>query len=743
MTGKPLTPSQVQKEFGHSPQQMRRFEAEGLIKAERTPGGHRRYDPEAVAGMFEKQNTNEQHMTRREGYQEWGTTGLRQWGGSIYEERLRALRGREGRREYREMRLNDPVISAVFFAILNAIKQTSIRIEPASEDMADIEAAEFINTCFFDMSFTWQDQLTFAVEPTLEQGFSLLEVIYKRRLGLNPPKYTQDPARSMYDDGRIGWRKLPPRPAETLAQGSEWDFDENGMVQGVVQQPETTFEGQSNTIYLPIEKLLHFRTTVHPANNPEGLPITRAMYLPYYYSRNIAELEGIGVERDLAGLPVAYMGGDTTRKGENNDYEALKDLVSNIRNDEQAGIVIPYAKMGEGAMEGNGVLLELLSPSSGGGGKQFNTSEILDRYDKLKAISVLAQFIMLGMGNVGSYALSRHQGDIFVLAIGAFLDGIAAVFNRHGIPKLILMNAFPRITGFPELKFSTLGVPDLQTIADFVNKLVDKAVLTPDLQLEQHLRQLADLPQRQEREQVNVRPDPTDDNLAKGIKKKRILKQDPTGLSDAGVEALGETEDLEDEIDDAWEDFRDNVLGGMAIAAAIILFRDRMQELFTQYYTVTWQIARGGAADLGIEGAQIQGQVNRAMGYLGGFMDEMAGELREVGGDQAEQDSLFDRRKARALMYAGGAWAAYNLGRLFGGPADQLYVWDGAPIDASSCDTCASEMPKPPRRLGDMKIPGVQTLCLTSCRHEVRPATPQEIAESRRIGQVIPNPSPR
>jgi len=48
-------------------------------------------------------------------YAEIGTTGLRQWSGSIHEERLRELRGREGRILYREMRDNDPVISAIFF----------------------------------------------------------------------------------------------------------------------------------------------------------------------------------------------------------------------------------------------------------------------------------------------------------------------------------------------------------------------------------------------------------------------------------------------------------------------------------------------------------------------------------------------------------------------------------------------------------------------------------------------------
>jgi len=504
--GKPLKPAEVLEQFGHTPQQMRRYEEQGLIKASRTSGNHRRYDQDAVTEMFKAAEPTE--LKPKDRYLEFGTTGLRQWAGSVHEERLRSLQGRQGRIEKREMRLNDPIISAIFFGILNAIKQTTIRIAPVSEKPADREVAEFVESAFFDMVWTWQDQLTFTVEPTLEQGFSLLETVYKRRLGANPPKYVPDPAKSMFNDGRIGWRKLPPRPAETLAQGREWDFDENGGINGIWQMPETDFDRQAVTIFIPIQKLLHFRTTPHPANNPEGMEIHRAMYLPYWYSRNIQEIEAISIERNLAGLPVAYMGQDTRKSGANNDYDLLKEITSNIRIDEQMGVVFPYAKMGEGAKDGEGVLLELLSADNAGSGG-INIGETLDRYDKQKAISVLAQFIMLGMNNVGSYALSRHQGDIFILAISAFLRGVADVYNRHAIPKLIMFNDFQGITGFPELVFSTLGVPNLGEVSEFINKLVDKAVITPDIELERHLRQLADLPELDESAVVVDPPEQT------------------------------------------------------------------------------------------------------------------------------------------------------------------------------------------------------------------------------------------
>jgi hypothetical protein len=488
-----LTAAEVKAEWGYDKASLIRWEKDGKLKGViRTPGNQRRYTRASIMSLSSPQVPG---SSEKDLYRELGTSGLNRFAGAVYEESLRELRGSAGRIMYREMRQNDPVLAAVFFALSHSLKQAKWRVSPASEEEADKEAALFIEQCMDDMSFSWSDTLTFIIDPMLEQGFSLLELCYKRRLGDNPPKYVDDPAISIYNDGRIGWRKMAPRPPESLSPGNEWLFDEHGGIQGINQVDPAT--SQSTTI--PIDKLLHFRTTVHPANTPEPPPIHRAAYLPYWYSKNMMEIEGIGVERDLAGIPVIYLGNDRSLSDDpSSDYTLAKELVTNIRQDEQVGVVIPGPKMGEGAPEGQGWLLELLSS---GGSRQHDTGAIIERYDKRKALVVLAQFIMLGMEQVGSFALSKHQGDLFVLAATAWIESIAGIINRHAIPRLIKMNVFPGITGMPKLVPDPLGLPDLAAIAEYVNKLVDKEVLTPDDELERHLRQIADLPQRIEPEE--------------------------------------------------------------------------------------------------------------------------------------------------------------------------------------------------------------------------------------------------
>lgn len=526
-----LTPKQVRKEYGYSRDSLLNWEGSGALgPVARTPGRQRRYtraqlesvikaEPVDTSAGPDKPAPGQAGSGRPNSalYRELGGTGLTRFGGSVVEERLRELQGRPGWLRYREMRLNDPVIAAVFFGLTNALKQPSKRVIPASDSEADKACAEFVDQCLDDMSFTWQDTMDLVLNPMFETGFSLCELVYKKRLGPEPPLVYDPEAKakislppSRYSDGRIGWRKWAPRTAESLADGNEWVFDDHGGIRGINQQldydytetkplaPQDDYGWQPDAglppqpvVSIPIEKLLHFRTTLHPANNPEGQSLLRGMWQAYWYTTNLQEIEGIGAERDLAGIPVIYLGEGTTLGSDpNSDWSIAKDIVVNLRNDEQTGVVIPHPKLGSGT-EGRGVLLELLST---GGRRNWDVGAIIERYDKRKALSVLAQFIMLGMQQVGSYALSSHQGDLFVLAAQAFLNAVAGVINRHAITRLIQLNHFPDITGLPQLAFAPVGIPKLEELSNFVNRLVEREVLTPDAELERHLRQVAGLP---------------------------------------------------------------------------------------------------------------------------------------------------------------------------------------------------------------------------------------------------------
>lgn len=402
---------------------------------------------------------------------ELGRVGAKFYSGTFYEEFLPELHGNRGVQVYQEMADNDDTVGAILFAIKMLIRQASWCVQPAGNTSVDKDAAEFVESCLHDMTLTWTDTIS-EILSFLIYGWSVHEIVYKRRMGRK-----KDPRlESKFNDGLIGWQKLPIRAQESLY---EWEFDDNDNLSAFVQMPAPDYD----IIKIPADKILLFRTESRK-DNPEGRSILRNAYRSWFYKKRIQEIEGIGIERDLAGFPVliAPPGVDIW-----NDAKLLKDcegFVKNIRRNEMEGLPLPA-----------GWELKLLST---GGARQFDTNAVIRRYDEGIARTVIADFIFLGSGNVGSWALSSDKTAMFALAIGAFLDNICEVFSRVAIPKLIEINAphFGGITDYPTLEHGDIESANLTDLANYLKEMVGLGLITPDSLLEDWLREQASLPSR-------------------------------------------------------------------------------------------------------------------------------------------------------------------------------------------------------------------------------------------------------
>lgn len=409
-------------------------------------------------------------------FAEIGVTGLNRWGGNVYEEYLTELRGLRGIKIYKEMSTNDPVIGAILYAAEQLIRRASWRVEPAGSKRVDKQAAEFLERCMNDMSTTWTDTIT-EISSMIVYGWSYHEIVYKIRKG-----YTRDPkTRSQYNDGRIGWRKLPGRSQETLF---DWVFDDDGGVKGMRQLAPPDYK----LVTIPIEKALLFRTKAD-RNNPEGRSMLRNAYRPWFFKKRIEEIEGIGIERDLAGLPVLVPPEDVDIWNDHDpDSVKLRNqaqaLVTNIRRDKNEGVVLPF-----------GWELKLLNTGSR---RQFDTNAIINRYDQRIAITVLADLVMLGADKVGSFALANVKKSMFAAGLEAFLDSIAEIFNRYAIPRLFELNDFPGMSGLPRLVHGEVETPDLEALAKYISALSGARILIPDGKLHNYLREIGSMPRAPE-----------------------------------------------------------------------------------------------------------------------------------------------------------------------------------------------------------------------------------------------------
>ena len=265
--------------------------------------------------------------------QEYGRIGQRRFAGVFSEEFLRELQGKHGIEVYREMSENDDVCGAIIFVIETLIRQCTWTVAPGGDSAKDKESAEFVESCMADMQDTWTDTIS-EILSFLPFGWSYHEIVYKRRTG-----NSRDPRlNSKYTDGLIGWQKIPIRAQETLFR---WEYDDLDNLKGMTQLPPPDYKLAT----IPIEKALHFRTKSRK-NNPEGRSILRTAYRDWYFKRRIQEIEGIGLERDLAGLPIlkAPLGMQIWSQDDPMMLQAFanaEQLVRNVRRDATEGLVLP------------------------------------------------------------------------------------------------------------------------------------------------------------------------------------------------------------------------------------------------------------------------------------------------------------------------------------------------------------------------------------------------------------------
>jgi hypothetical protein len=310
---------------------------------------------------------------------EVGSTGLSVYAGRIQEESLKALRGGGWKRALQDM-MNDAVINGMLLAIEMLARQVTWDVKPSTEDADAIADADFIRGALLeDMSVTWQDTLS-EILSFLPWGWSYFELCYKRRGGESRDKTRN----SRFTDGKIGWRKFAIRSQESL---TEWKFDDFNEVEAMVQTPAPDFRRR----VIPIEKALHFRTSSHKGN-PEGKPILRGCYREWYFKVNIQNIEGIGIERDLAGLPVFELPveyfSSTASADQQATLEACRSMVKEVRRDETEGIVMPAA------YDSNGNKVTSFTLLSTGGRRQFDTNAIISRCDHRMTVSILADFMI-------------------------------------------------------------------------------------------------------------------------------------------------------------------------------------------------------------------------------------------------------------------------------------------------------------------------------------------------------------
>lgn len=393
-----------------------------------------------------------------------GVAGDNTYNGQIRaDEFLPELRGKKAIRKYREMRDNDSTIGAVMYATEQVLRDVDLKVMPANDSAEAKEEAEFVESVLDDMDHTLDDHIAESLS-NLSYGFAWFEVIYKRRIG---PTERSDKRRSKYTDGRMGVRKIAIRAPWTI---SRFDVDQQtGDVKGIYQDGS----GYNNSNYIPTRKSLYYRTTTINGD-PAGRSILRNAYTSYEYVNNLQSIEAIAVERELAGIPVAripaeYLSGDATA-AQSGFVNNLQSILRDVKFNEQGYIILPsdtYPDKDGAPTNQKLVDVELMSSS---GSRNIDIDPIVRRYQHDIARSVLSEFLMLGGGNTGSYALSKSKTDLFLRALESYIQAIVDVLNKQLVERLWELNGL-NYDFMPTIVAGDVAPHDLREIAAFLRNL--------------------------------------------------------------------------------------------------------------------------------------------------------------------------------------------------------------------------------------------------------------------------------
>jgi len=383
-----------------------------------------------------------------------GVTGLKHIGGLIREEYLNAIKNWTTEvKLYMEMR-DDPIIGALLDAIKLPLQAAAINVEPAPGGAPnDQAAADWLWECMNNMDGqTWNSHTEDALE-CLDFGFAVSEIVLEKRT-----------------DGRLWLKNLDPRGQESL---SKWGYNtaEPDKLESFIQA-DPNF---NRTYEIPLTKCVHFKYKGRKGN-PQGHSVLRALYRPYRFARNLEDLEGIGVERDVGGMPVAKL---TDENFEGQDLTDLKTAMKGLRKDEEVYLIVPP-----------GVEMEPWS----GGNKIYDVNQIIDRWHKVMLMRFFAQFIIQGMTGTGSYALNKGSQDFFSLVLEAVQRYLLETWNLQLVPYLFRFNAWSGLSGYPEIVWEKPGKVDLAALVNSLNTAAQAKVFTPTDVDEDHLRAIADLP---------------------------------------------------------------------------------------------------------------------------------------------------------------------------------------------------------------------------------------------------------
>jgi len=428
--------------------------------------------------------TEEKTLSREETLRIFGNTGTEHYSGYYTEELNPKWRDRERVATVDEMRKGDGAVRAILSAIKTPMLATAFKVEPASDDPRDVEIAEEADYQLKNMPGRTFESFMREALTYLDFGHSAFEIC----LGIRRT------------DGMVYLKDLAPRIQNSILK---WQLTDGspGIVQYIRNDEET--EGvKYGQAEIPMSKLLVF-TNEKEGDDITGQSLLRSAYIHYKMKNGTYRVQAIGIERTAIGLPVGKLPADYGAE----DKTALEESLKNIRANSQQFLVLPP-----------GFEFEFATPRGNPLGS--TVKEAIDHHNRMILLSVLAEFLDLGSGATGSFALSKDQKSLMLEKAEEHLKYVCSRISEKVIKDIVDYN-YKGVEAYPRLVFQPLGTIDFDEMSQVLERLANSGYIDPGEEgVQEWLRTMFKMPRQEQGETDNK-------DVAKKDGAKKVEKEKP------------------------------------------------------------------------------------------------------------------------------------------------------------------------------------------------------------------------
>ena len=340
--------------------------------------------------------------------------------------------------DYIEMQRNDGEVQAIVRLLTLPIVSTPLYVEPAEGDKGE---RDFIETAFFSPPNLggMTTPLPFIVADMTRGIFEGFRVYEKVAQIIEKGKYK----------GKVSWRKLAPRDAQTV----QLKADEHGGFKGVYQS--ATLGSETKDVAIPPEKCMLF-TFQKEKHWLYGESILKTAYYHYDKKHKLYYISHKKAEIDTTGLKILKINQTTTAE-ERETAEGVIDTIGvNTRVTLPPGLELEIERGGEGG---------------------FDPMPLINHHNNQMSKSALVQ-VLDQVKYAYPYGKGTPASQYVDLAIASIMKQMEATLNTYAVAPLIDWNYGTGV--YPKIKFEKLADASVAFLRDVFSQIMKTGYDLPD-----------------------------------------------------------------------------------------------------------------------------------------------------------------------------------------------------------------------------------------------------------------------